>query len=209
MTLKEKEELKLKQLKQYDEKFEGKIIGIDEVGRGPLAGPVVVCGIIMEKSSQILGVKDSKKISEKKREKLYDTILNEAEKVSIVEVDPKRIDEINILEATKEAMNKVIEELEEYADNVLIDAVQGLRANKAKIHPIIKGDDTSYSISCASIIAKVYRDKKMIEYADIYPGYGFDAHKGYGTKKHYDALRELGITDIHRKSFLKTLNKHI
>lgn len=184
--------------------------GIDEVGRGPIAGPLVVCGIIMKEDSNILGVKDSKKITEKNRNILNEKILEDAEYVSIKEVDVSIIDEINILNATKKAMQEIIDELEEKSSVCLVDAVKGLEAKNPEynILPIIKGDDTSYSIACASIVAKVYRDNLMEKYEEKFPGYEFSKHKGYGTKAHYDAILENGMTNIHRKSFLKNLEEH-
>ena len=164
----------------------------------------------MKKESNILGVKDSKKITEKNRNILNEKILEDAEYVSIKEVDVSIIDEINILNATKKAMQEIVEELEEKSSVCLVDAVKGLEAKNPEynILPIIKGDDTSYSIACASIVAKVYRDNLMEKYEEKFPGYGFSKHKGYGTKAHYDAILEKGITKIHRKSFLKNLDEH-
>lgn len=164
----------------------------------------------MKKESNILGVKDSKKITEKNRNILNEKILEDAEYVSIKEVDVSIIDEINILNATKKAMQEIVEELEEKSSVCLVDAVKGLEAKNPEynILPIIKGDDTSYSIACASIVAKVYRDNLMEKYEEKFPGYGFSKHKGYGTKAHYDAILEKGMTSIHRRSFLKNLEKH-
>ena len=164
----------------------------------------------MKKESNILGVKDSKKITEKNRIILNEKILEEAEYVSIKEVDVHTIDEINILNATKKAMQEIVEELEEKSNVCLVDSVRGLEAKNPdySILPIVKGDDTSYSIACASIVAKVYRDNLMEQYDKEFPEYGFSKHKGYGTKAHYDAILEKGITKIHRKSFLKNLDEH-
>ena len=207
----QKEKEHLEKLKNFDlDISQDNILGIDEVGRGPIAGPLVVCGIIMKKESNILGVKDSKKITEKNRIILNEKILEEAEYVSIKEVDVHTIDEINILNATKKAMQEIIEELEEKSNVCLVDAVRGLEAKNPDytILPIVKGDDTSYSIACASIVAKVYRDNLMEQYDKEFPEYGFSKHKGYGTKAHYDVILEKGITKIHRKSFLKNLDEH-
>lgn len=207
----QKEKEHLEKLKNFDlDISQDNILGIDEVGRGPIAGPLVVCGIIMRKESNILGVKDSKKITEKNRIILNEKILEEAEYVSIKEVDVHTIDEINILNATKKAMQEIVEELEEKSNVCLVDAVRGLEAKNPdyRILPIVKGDDTSYSIACASIVAKVYRDNLMEKYDKEFPEYGFSKHKGYGTKAHYDVILEKGITKIHRKSFLKNLDEH-
>ena len=207
----QKEKEHLEKLKNFDlDISQDNILGIDEVGRGPIAGPLVVCGIIMKKESNILGVKDSKKITEKNRIILNEKILEEAEYVSIKEVDVHTIDEINILNATKKAMQEIVEELEEKSNVCLVDAVRGLEAKNPdyRILPIVKGDDTSYSIACASIVAKVYRDNLMEQYDKEFPEYGFSKHKGYGTKAHYDVILEKGITKIHRKSFLKNLDEH-
>ena len=207
----QKEKEHLEKLKNFDLNIsQDNILGIDEVGRGPIAGPLIVCGIIMRKESNILGVKDSKKITEKNRIILNEKILEEAEYVSIKEVDVHTIDEINILNATKKAMQEIVEELEEKSNVCLVDAVRGLETKNPdyRILPIIKGDDTSYSIACASIVAKVYRDNLMEQYDKEFPEYGFSKHKGYGTKAHYDAILEKGITKIHRKSFLKNLDEH-
>lgn len=176
------------------------IAGMDEAGRGPLAGPVVAAIAIMPLDDIIEGVDDSKKVSEKKREKLYDLIREKAIAYKIVAVDEKTIDEINILEATKKAMYECIDTLAIKPDVVLVDAVK-LKA-KVPTRPIIKGDALSYSIAAASILAKVYRDRLMREYDAVYPGYGFIKHKGYGTKDHIDALKSLGPCPIHRKTFI-------
>ena len=176
------------------------IAGMDEAGRGPLAGPMVAAIAIMPLDDIIEGVDDSKKVSEKTREKLYDLIREKAIAYKIVAVDEKTIDEINILEATKKAMYECIDTLAIKPDVVLVDAVK-LKA-KVPTRPIIKGDALSYSIAAASILAKVYRDRLMREYDAVYPGYGFIKHKGYGTKDHIDALKSLGPCPIHRKTFI-------
>lgn len=191
-------------LLQYENELVNKgyklIAGVDEVGRGPLAGPVCVACVIMDLENIVEGVNDSKKLSEKKREKLYPLILERAISYNICLVDPKTIDEINILNATKLAMKRAVEGLEITPDIVLIDAVK-LDLN-VETMPIIHGDALSYSIGCASIVAKVYRDHLMNEYAKEYPQYGFDRNKGYGTKEHIQALKEFGKTPIHRESFI-------
>ena len=182
------------------------IAGMDEAGRGPLAGPVVAAIAVMPLNGIIEGVDDSKKVSEKKREKLYDIIREKAIAYKIVAVDEKTIDEINILEATKKAMYECIDTLPIVPDIVLVDAVK-LKA-KVSTRSIIKGDALSYSIAAASILAKVYRDRLMREYDAMYPEYGFMKHKGYGTKDHIDALKRLGPCPIHRKTFIKHFVDH-
>lgn len=197
-----------KRLKSYDLDSGKIVLGIDEAGRGPLAGPVVIAGVIMKKDSEIVGVRDSKKITENQRNKLYNEILNEAMYYEIEIIEPDVIDEINILNATKRGTENIIKKLEDKAEIVFLDALNNLDTGSLNYRSIVKGDDTSYSIACASIIAKVTRDNLMQGYSYIYPEYGFDKHKGYGTKKHYEAIFENGITKIHRKSFLKNLNEH-
>ena len=176
------------------------IAGIDEAGRGPLAGPVVAACAVMPLDDVIAGVNDSKKLSEKKREALFPLIQEKAIAYSIVAVDEKRIDEINILNATKEAMRRCLEHLSQKPDVVLIDAVN--LDCPYKVHAIVKGDALSYSIACASILAKVYRDHLMLEYDQQYPQYGFAGHKGYGTAAHIEALRAYGPCPIHRRTFI-------
>jgi len=177
------------------------ICGIDEVGRGPLAGPVVACACIMDLTDIIEGVDDSKKLSEKKREALFEEIKSRAICYSICEIDHKEIDEINILNATKKCMLKCVNELVIKPDVLLIDAVK-LDTDIEQVN-IIKGDAQSYSIACASILAKVYRDRLMKEYAKEYPEYSFEKNAGYGTKAHRDAIQEFGPCKIHRKTFIK------
>lgn len=188
----------------YERKYKNMIVaGIDEAGRGPLAGPVVCACVIMplEKDKIIEGINDSKKLSPSKREKLYDQILKTALDYSIVEIDEKIIDEINILNATKLGMKKALENLKIKPDIVLIDAVKIESDIKQK--NIIKGDALSYNIASASILAKVYRDRLMIELSKKYPQYNFAKHKGYGTKEHIEALKLYGKCPIHRNSFIK------
>ena len=203
-------------MKKYENELYKKgisiIAGVDEVGRGPLAGPVVTCAIVLPKDFDVLGIDDSKKLSEKKREELYDIIIDKALAYGIGLCDNKLIDEINILEATKIAMamsidnaNKMLESSDlGLIEHALIDAVklQGIPCNQTNI---IKGDASSISIAAASIIAKVTRDRMMVEYAKEYPYYAFEKNKGYGTKAHYEGIREHGITPIHRLSFLKNI----
>lgn len=181
----------------------GAVAGIDEAGRGPLAGPVVAACVIMPKDENlsIEEVNDSKKLSEKKREKLFDLIVERAVAYAIEEVDCKVIDEINILNATKLAMSNCLENIAEKPDFVLIDAVK--LETKFKTMPIIKGDATSYNIAAASILAKVHRDRLMQKYDEIYPQYGFAKHKGYGTKFHIEQIKKYGLCEIHRRSFVK------
>ena len=176
------------------------ICGIDEAGRGPLAGPVSVCAIVMDLDEMIEGVNDSKKVSPKKRDTLFETIKQKALSYKCVMLDSKVIDEINILEATKKAMKEAVSGLSIKPDLILVDAVK--IDFDCETRPIIKGDATSYSIASASIIAKVSRDKLMEEYEITYPDYGFAKHKGYGTAEHIKAIREKGPTPIHRKSFI-------
>ena len=182
------------------------IAGVDEVGRGPLAGPVVCCAVIMPLNEEdiIDGVDDSKKVSEKKRKLLSEKIKEKAIAYKICQVEPKEIDEINVLEATKKCMKECIENLSVPPDIVLIDAVK--IDTKYPVKPIIKGDAKSYTIGAASIVAKVYRDSLMEEYDKIYPEYDFKSNKGYGTKKHIDALKEVGACPIHRKTFIKNFS---
>ncbi|MBO5924800.1 MAG: ribonuclease HII [Clostridia bacterium] len=176
------------------------ICGIDEAGRGPLAGPVSVGCVIMPLDDMIDGINDSKKLSEKKREALYDIILDKAISYSIVLVDNMTIDRLNILEATKSAMIEALSKLSVSPDLVLIDAVK-LNCDYQQ-RSIIKGDATSYNVAAASILAKVTRDRLMREYDAKYPQYQFEKNKGYGTKVHVEALKEYGPTKIHRKTFI-------
>ena len=190
---------------EYEKKFAQLgykyIAGVDEVGRGPLCGPVVCCALIMPLDDIIDGIDDSKKISEKKREKLYDIILEKAISYRICSVDNDEIDRINILEATKKCMVECLEGLDIKPDIALTDA---LKLNTSIPHEsIIKGDLKSYTIGAASIVAKVYRDRLMREYSEIYPLYDLATNKGYGTKKHINAIKEYGPCPIHRKTFIK------
>ena len=205
--MKEKEEERLKNLKKYEEELRKKgfkyICGIDEAGRGPLAGPVVVASVIMPENSMIEGVNDSKKVSEKKREKLYDLILDEAISYGIGIVGQDEIDEINILNATKKGLTMSLQELTQKPDLIIVDAVSKINTLGIPYESIIKGDAKCYSISAASIIAKVTRDRIMREWDKIYPQYGFATHKGYGTSSHIKAIIENGPCPIHRKTFIK------
>jgi len=195
---------RLEQMSVYEREYVDYpyICGIDEVGRGPLAGPVVSAAVILPKACEILYINDSKKLSEKKREMLFDEIMDKAIAVGIGMASPARIDEINILQATYEAMRIAVDNLAVIPDLLLNDAVTipGISIEQV---PIVKGDAKSISIAAASIIAKVTRDRLMVEYDQVIPGYGFSGHKGYGTKVHIEALREMGPTPIHRRSFIK------
>lgn len=198
------QELKrLEQMRAYENQYSQYeyICGIDEVGRGPLAGPVVAGAVILPKDAQILYINDSKKLSAKKREELYEEIMDKAIAVGVGMSSPQRIDEINILQATYEAMRKAIAELKVQPDILLNDAVTIPEIVFPQV-PIIKGDAKSMSIAAASIIAKVTRDHMMEEYENIYPGYDFASNKGYGSAKHIQALKEIGPTPIHRRSFI-------
>jgi len=199
----EKEIARTEQMKKYEKEYAsfGAVCGIDEVGRGPFAGPVVACAVILPEDSQILYLNDSKKLSEKKREELYDVILKECVAYGIGMRDAGRIDEINILQATYEAMRDAVNNLTVKPGVLLNDAVTipGLTMKQV---PIIKGDAKSVSIAAASIVAKVTRDRMMVEYDRQYPGYGFAANKGYGTAEHIQALQTIGVTPIHRRSFI-------
>jgi len=205
--MKEKEISRLEKLKEYENKLYSEkikyIAGIDEAGRGPLAGPVVVGCVIMPKESFIEYVNDSKKISETKREMLYEKITQEAISYSTGIIWQDEIDEINILNATKKALTMAIEDLKVKPDMIVVDALDKIDTKGIPYTSIIKGDAKVYSISCASIIAKVTRDRIIREYDEIYPQYGFSAHKGYGTAKHIQAIKEYGICPLHRKSFVK------
>lgn len=207
--MKEKEEIRLKKLKEIEEDIYNKnseinyICGIDEAGRGPLAGPVVVASVIMPRNSMIEGVNDSKKVSEKKREELYDKIIEEAISYGVGIIDHEKIDEFNILNATKLGLTTSLKELTIKPNLILVDALNKIDTLGIEYKSIIKGDALCYSISCASIIAKVTRDKIMREWDEVYPMYGFINHKGYGTATHIQAIKEYGLCPIHRRSFTK------
>ncbi len=213
--MKEKELERLTNLKKEENEFYKKgiklIAGIDEAGRGPLAGPVVVACCIMPESSMIEGVNDSKKVSEKKREKLYDLIIEEAISYGVGIIGQNEIDEINILQATKKGLNIAIKETEQMLNKkslpkpevILVDALTKIDTDGIPYKSIIHGDAISYSIACASIIAKVTRDRIMRQWDEVYPQYGFIKHKGYGTSSHIQAIKEYGPCPLHRKSFIK------
>lgn len=195
---------RVEQMCSYEKKYAEYeyICGIDEVGRGPLAGPVVACAVILPKDCKILYVNDSKQLTAKKREELYEEILEKAVAVGIGMASPDRIDEINILQATYEAMREAIGGLSVSPDLLLNDAVTIPEVSIKQI-PIIKGDAKSISIASASIVAKVTRDRLMEEYDKVIPGYGFASNKGYGSAEHITALKKLGATPIHRRTFIK------
>lgn len=197
------ERARMYQMKAYEREYAsfGGICGIDEVGRGPLAGPVVACAVILPADEEILYLNDSKQLSAKKREELYNVIREKAVSIGIGTVDQNRIDEINILQATYEAMRAAVAALDPQPEVLLNDAVT-IPGLSMKQVPIIKGDAKSASIAAASIVAKVTRDRMMVEYDAIYPGYDFASNKGYGSAAHIAALREKGPCEIHRKSFI-------
>lgn len=207
--MKEKEIERLNNLKSIENSLYNEdvkyICGIDEAGRGPLAGPVVVASVIMPKDSMIEGVNDSKKVSEKKRERLYEEIINNAISWGVGIIDEKRIDEINILNATKEGLTTSLLKLSQKPDLILVDALKDINTLGIKYQSIIKGDAKCYSIAAASIIAKVTRDRIMRKWDEVYPQYGFAGHKGYGTAAHMAAIRKNGPCELHRKSFIKNI----
>ena len=198
-------EEKIKSLLAFDNVYrqnQAIVAGIDEVGRGPLAGNVVTACVVMPEEPVVYWVDDSKKLSESRREIVYEEILSVALHIGIGQVGPEEIDEINILQATKKAMTEAARSVP--ADVFLIDAVRNLGLKGTEI-PIIKGDAQSYSIAAASIVAKVFRDRQMREMDSLYPQYGFIRNKGYGTREHIEALRKYGPCPIHRKSFIRNL----
>lgn len=215
--MKEKELERLLNLKKEEKALYEKgivsICGIDEAGRGSLAGPVVVACSLMPKDSMIEGVNDSKKIAEKKRERIYEEIIKEAIAYGVGIINQEEIDRINILNATKKGLTIAIKELEEKLEKqnlkrpevILVDALTGIDTLGIPYKSIIHGDAISYSIACASIIAKVTRDRIMKQMDEIYPQYGFAKHKGYGTAAHMQAIRENGLCPIHRRSFVKNI----
>ena len=198
------ERARLQKMRAYEDTYKdcGYICGIDEVGRGPLAGPVVACAVILPRDCEILYLNDSKQLSAARRDLLYDEILEKAVAVGTGMVSPGRIDEINILQATYEAMRMAVADLNVQPDILLTDAVTipGITIRQV---PIIKGDAKSVSIAAASVVAKVTRDRLMEEYEKVLPGYGFASNKGYGSAAHIEALKKQGATPIHRRSFIK------
>ena len=217
--MKEKELERLTELKKIEEDFYSKgvtsIAGIDEAGRGPLAGPVVVACVVMPRDSMIEGVNDSKKVSEKKREKLYEQITKEALGFGVGIISQEEIDRIKILNATKEGLTSAIKEMEkdlqekqrgfEKPEIILVDALTKIDTDHIPYKSIIKGDAKSYSIAAASIVAKVTRDRIMRAWDEVYPMYGFERHKGYGTAAHIAAIKEYGLCPLHRRSFVKNI----
>ncbi len=208
-TVKEKERLqieleRLEGMKQFEKKYADyiAICGIDEAGRGPLAGPVVAGAVILPKDCSILYLNDSKQVSASRREELFNEIQEKAVACAVGIVSPQRIDEINILQATYEAMHQAVEGLKVVPDLLLVDAVT-IPAMPMKQVGIVKGDAKSVSIAAASILAKVTRDRMMVEYDSLYPEYGFAKHKGYGSKMHIEAIQEYGPCPIHRRTFIK------
>ncbi len=213
--MKEKEIERLNELKKIEKNIYDKgieyICGIDEAGRGPLAGPVVVASVIMPKDSFIEGVNDSKKVSEKKREVIYEKILEESIAYGVGIIDQREIDNINILNATKKGLTESIKNLEQNLKDrnrgidkpeiILVDALTNIDTDGISYESIIKGDAKSYSIAAASIIAKVTRDRIMRQWDEVYPEYGFSKHKGYGTAMHISAIKEYGLCPLHRRSF--------
>ncbi len=205
--MKEKEIERLTNLKKEENKLYEKniklICGIDEAGRGPLAGPVVVGAVILPENSFIEGVNDSKKVSEKKREKLYEEITKQAIAYSVGIIDQKTIDEINILNATKLGVKLALEGLKQKPEIIMVDALNNIDTLGIPYISVIKGDAKNYCIAAASIIAKVTRDRIMREWDEVYPAYGFAKHKGYGTAEHIRIIKEIGPCILHRKSFIK------
>lgn len=202
----EQERQRIEAMKEFERKYEhfGYVCGIDEVGRGPFAGPVVAGAVILPKDCHILYINDSKQLSEKKREELYDEIMEKAVAVEVGYASPARIDEINILQATYEAMREAVSKLAVTPQILLNDAVTIPGITIPQV-PIIKGDAKSISIAAASIIAKVTRDRLMKEYDKIMPEYGFASNKGYGSREHIEALKQYGPTAIHRKTFIRNV----
>lgn len=205
--MKEKEFERLTKIKEVEKDLYNKgfknICGIDEAGRGPLAGPVVVAGVIMPKDSMIEWVNDSKKVTERRREILYKKIKEEAISYSIAVIDHNIIDDINILNATKQGVTEVVDGLAVKPDLIIVDALTHINTRGIPYEPIIKGDAKCYNIAAASILAKVTRDRIMRQWDEIYPQYGFAAHKGYGTARHIAAIKEYGLCPIHRITFTK------
>lgn len=214
LAIKRTEELRRPEIELMDKGY-SLIAGVDEVGRGSLAGPVVAAACIFDRDVDIVGIDDSKKLSEKNREQFFDEIKDKALAYGIGEASCEVIDEINILEATKLAMKRAIDEADKMLESkgrdriqiVIFDAVKINDLKKEQIS-VIKGDQTYFSVAAASILAKVTRDKLMKEYDKVYPEYRFASNKGYGTKAHYEGIKKAGITEIHRKSFLKNLDTH-
>lgn len=206
----EAEKERIYMMQEYERKYEhlGYVCGIDEAGRGPFAGPVVAAAVILPKNCELLYVNDSKQLSEKKREELYVKIRETALAIGVGYADARRIDQINILQATYEAMREAVSKLRITPQVLLNDAVTIPGMTIPQV-PIVKGDAKSLSIAAASIIAKVTRDRLMREYDKIIPGYGFASNKGYGSPEHIEAIRELGITPLHRRTFIKNVQRRL
>ncbi len=204
----EKELQRLEKMRSYEREYEhlGWVCGIDEAGRGPLAGPVVAGAVILPKDCRIFYLNDSKQLSPQRREQLFDEIMEKAVAVGVGMASPARIDEINILQATYEAMREAVSHLKVRPQILLNDAVRIPQICLPQV-PIIKGDAKSLSIAAASVIAKVTRDRLMEEYDKILPEYGFASHKGYGSRAHMEAIRKYGPSPIHRRTFLKNLDR--
>lgn len=204
MEAEQNEQERIYAMKEFERNYSDYqyICGIDEVGRGPFAGPVIASAVILPKDCDILYINDSKQLSEKKREELYDEIISKAVAFGIGSVPPAEIDEINILQATYEAMRKAVQNLSVKPDLLLNDAVT-IPGIDIKQVPIVKGDARSVSIAAASIVAKVTRDRIMVAYDKVFPGYDLASNKGYGSAKHIEAIKQLGLTPIHRRSFVK------
>lgn len=204
----EEEKLRQEKMWEIEKNIKGKgysyIAGVDEAGRGPLAGPVYAAAVILPDNAELSGINDSKKLTPKKREELYDKITEIAISYSIFSVDEKEIDEINILNATHKAMNGAVDGLSQKPDYIIIDG-NSIKGMELPHETVVKGDAKSISIAAASILAKVARDRYIDKMGEVYPEYGFGQHKGYGTKAHTDAILKYGVSPIHRKTFLKKL----
>ncbi len=204
----EEEKLRQEKMWEIEKSFKEKgytyIAGVDEAGRGPLAGPVYAAAVILPDNAELTGINDSKKLTPKKREELFDKITEIAVSYSIFSVDEKEIDEINILNATHKAMNGAVNGLSKKPDYVIIDG-NSIKGMETPHETVVKGDAKSISIAAASILAKVARDRYIDEMGKVYPEYGFEKHKGYGTKAHTDAILKYGVCPIHRRTFLKKL----
>ena len=197
---------RIKKINKFDRQYlaHGHICGVDEVGRGPLAGPVLACALILPENCNILYINDSKKLSDKKREELYNIIIDKALSYGIGMVSPEDIDELNILRATYQAMRLAVENLSIKPDLILSDGFTIPNVDIKQV-PIVKGDSKSMSIGAASIVAKVTRDRMMVAYDKVYPAYNFAQNKGYGTKEHINAIKTQGLTPIHRRSFVQNI----
>ncbi len=193
---------------EFDNVFHDKqkvLVGIDEVGRGPLAGPVVAAAVVLPYDISLVGLKDSKKLTEAKREDLYHKIKEVALGIGIGIVEAPVIDEINILQATFKAMREAVSKLNMPVEVILVDGDHTIPGLEVIQHAVVGGDDKSASIAAASVVAKVTRDRMMVEYAKMYPHYDWSSNKGYGSQRHYDGIKEKGLTPLHRRSFLKNL----